>query len=272
MEKRIAECFESCRRANRPALIVYATVGCPDPAASEALIGRLIGAGADMIELGVPFSDPMADGPVIQKASQIALASGTTFPRILEIAKRLRSRHPATPLVLFSYYNILFHYGLDRLGAALSAAGIDGVLAVDLPLEERGELETVLRGHDLGLIPLVSPATPPERAERIARGCSGFVYCITVRGVTGVRSALPPELAGELERARSCCKLPVAAGFGISTPEMARAVGRHADAVVVGSAMVAQLIEGGPDRAVGLIASIAAGLRENIQEKSSQLK
>ena len=273
MKKRIAECLDRCRRQGRPALIVYATVGCPDPASGELLIDRLIEVGADMIELGVPFSDPMADGPVIQKASQMALAAGITFPQVLETAARLRSRHPETPLVLFSYYNVLFHYGLERLGAAIASAGIDGVLVVDLPLEERDELDPVLRENGIDRIGLVSPATSPERAARIAAGGSGFIYCITVRGVTGVRSELPRELAVELEQARKSCGLPVAAGFGISTPEMAVAVGRHADAVVVGSAMVSRVVAGEPDRAVELIGEIAAGLRAaDSYSKSSQLK
>ena len=243
METRINRCLERCRAEKRGALVVYVTVGCPSPAESEALIGRLIEAGADMNELGVPFSDPMADGPVIQRAGQLALQAGTTLPEILAIAGRIRKRFPETPLVLFSYYNVLLNYGLDR------------------PLEERGEVVPICEANGIQLIPLVSPATSPERAAKIAAGCSGFVYCITVRGVTGVRSSLPPELAAELGSAKKACGLPVAAGFGISTPEMARDISFHADAVVVGSAMVRTLLDEGADAAVWLIGSIAAGLR-----------
>lgn len=261
METRINRCLDRCRSEKRSALVVYVTVGCPTPEESERLIGRLIEAGADMIELGVPFSDPMADGPVIQQAGQAALKAGTTLPKILEIAGRVRKAHPEAPLVLFSYYNVLLSYGLDRLGADLKAAGIDGVLAVDLPLEERGEIMPVCEANNIQFIPLVSPATPPERAAKIAEHCSGFVYCITVRGVTGVRSSLPPELASELETAKKACRLPVAAGFGISTPEMAKSISAHADAVVVGSAMVRKLLESGSDAAVSLISAISAGLR-----------
>lgn len=261
METRINRCLERCRAEKRGALVVYVTVGCPSPAESEALIGRLIEAGADMIELGVPFSDPMADGPVIQRAGQLALQAGTTLPEVLAIAGRIRKRFPETPLVLFSYYNVLLNYGLDRLGADLRSAGVDGLLAVDLPLEERGEVVPICEANGIQLIPLVSPATSPERAAKIAAGCSGFVYCITVRGVTGVRSSLPPELAAELGSAKKACGLPVAAGFGISTPEMARDISFHADAVVVGSAMVRTLLDEGADAAVSLIGSIAAGLR-----------
>ena len=261
MESRINCCLKRCRAENRSALVVYATVGCPTPEESEILIHRLIEAGADMIELGVPFSDPMADGPVIQRAGQVALKAGTTLPEILAVAGRIRSAHPETPLVLFSYYNVLWNHGLDRLGADLKTAGVDGVLVVDLPLEERGEILPTCEKYGLDLIPLVSPATSPERAAKIAEGCGGFVYCITVRGVTGVRSSLPPELAQELEAAKQACRLPVAAGFGISTPAMAKEISAHADAVVVGSAMVRTLLDEGTDAAVALVASIAAGMR-----------
>lgn len=163
METRINRCLERCRAEKRGALVVYVTVGCPSPAESEALIGRLIEAGADMIELGVPFSDPMADGPVIQRAGQLALQAGTTLPEILAIAGRIRKRFPETPLVLFSYYNVLLNYGLDRLGADLRSAGVDGLLAVDLPLEERGEVVPICEANGIQLIPLVSPATSPAR-------------------------------------------------------------------------------------------------------------
>ena len=164
MSTRIDKTFERCRSEKRAALVVYATVGCPSPAESEAVIDRLIANGADMIELGVPFSDPMADGPVIQKAGQLALAAGAKFDDVLAIAGRIRAKYPETPLILFSYYNVLLNRGLDKLGGELAAAGIDGVLAVDLPLEERGELVPVCEKYGIDLIPLVSPATPPERA------------------------------------------------------------------------------------------------------------
>ncbi len=261
MNTRINQCFDRCHAEKRGALVVYVTVGCPNPTESEVLIDRLIEAGADMIELGVPFSDPMADGPVIQKAGQVALEAGTTLKKILEIAGRIRAKHPDTPLVLFSYYNVLLNHGIDQLGADLKATGVDGILTVDLPLEERGEILPMCDKYGISFIPLVSPATSPERAAKIAEGCDGFVYCITVRGVTGVRSSLPPELAAELEQAKKACNLPVAAGFGISTPEMAKDISAHADAVVVGSAMVSKLLNEGSDAAVKLIADIAAGLK-----------
>lgn len=238
---RIEQCFECCRCEQRSALIVYATVGYPSLAESETIIGNLIDSGADMIELGVPFSDPMADGPVIQEAGQKALANGATLKGVLDVAARIRANYPQTPLVLFSYYNVLLNYGLKALGEKLETAGVDAVLVVDLPLEERQELAPLL--EHVTLIPLLSPATSPERARQIVNGAGGFAYYITVRGVTGVRSALPVELAGEIAAMRTRLPLPVAAGFGISTPEMARAVGECADAVVVGSAVMSLLLQ-----------------------------
>ena len=261
MSTRIDKTFATCRREGRAALVVFASVGCPTPAESESLIDRLIANGADMIELGVPFSDPTADGPVIQQAGQRALKAGTRFEDVLAIAKRIRKKYPDTPLILFTYYNILFNLDSELLGQKLTAAGIDAVLVVDLPLEERGEFLPMCEKFGIDFIPLVSPATPPERAKAIASGCSGFVYYITVRGVTGVRTSLPAELASELESVRKLLPLPVAAGFGISTPEMAKAVSAHADAVVVGSAMVKHALDGDADGAVKLIADIAAALR-----------
>ncbi|MDR0932756.1 MAG: tryptophan synthase subunit alpha [Victivallales bacterium] len=258
---RINRCFERCRAEKRGALVVFASVGCPTLKESEELIDRLIDAGADMIELGVPFSDPMADGVTIQKSGQIALSAGTTLPEIIEIAKRIRQAHPETPLILFSYYNVLLNYGLERLGSDLKAAGVDGVLVIDLPLEEREEIMPMCEVNDISFIPLISPATSTERAKQIAENCNGFVYCITVRGVTGVRNTLPPELSAELEAAKTACQLPVAAGFGISTPEMARSVAKHADAVVVGSAVMKSLIEEGSNAAVTLVAKLAKGMR-----------
>lgn len=261
METRINRCFERCRAEQRAALIVYVTVGCPSLEESEALICRLIEAGADMIELGVPFSDPMADGPVIQRAGQLALRAGTTMREILSITGRIRKRFPETPLVLFSYYNVLLNYGLEPLGADLNSFGIDGLLVVDLPLEEREEILPMCEANGIQLIPLVSPATISERAAKIATGCSGYVYYITVRGVTGARKSLPPELTDELERVKKVCNLPVAAGFGISTPEMAKEVACHADAVVVGSAMLEALLDKGTNAAISLIGDIAGTLR-----------
>ncbi len=261
MKKRINDCFERCRRENRQALIAYVTVGCPSPEESEKLISRLIEAGADMIELGVPFSDPMADGPVIQKSGQLALKAGITLDKVLGIASRIRAEYPDTPLILFSYCNVLFNYGYDRLGEAMQKAGIDGLLAVDLPFEERHEILPMCEKYHLDLIPLISPATSQERAAEITANASGFVYYITVRGVTGMRNSLPPDLADGIEALKKVCHLPVAAGFGISSPEMAETVAAHSHGIIIGSAVMNTLMNTGADAAVKLISDIAGALR-----------
>lgn len=244
MSMRIENTFEKCRRENRGVLVIYLTMGLPTVEASAELACSLIESGADIIELGVPFSDPTADGPVIQTAGNIALQNGATLQKILDAAKTIRARFPETPLVLFSYHNVLLNRGLEKLAAELEEIGVDGVLTVDLPYEERDEFLPICRKHDIAMIPLVSPESGAERAAKIAEGMKGFVYCITVRGVTGVRSELPAEVKSELEDFRKVvAPLPTAAGFGISTPEMAGQAAQAADAVVVGSAMVKIMLE-----------------------------
>lgn len=247
--------FERCRRENRKALVVYMTVGLPDAEHAEELLCGLIESGADIIELGVPFSDPTADGAAIQAAGQLALAQGINLEKIFAIAGRVRARYPETPLILFSYYNVIFHYGLAAAAAAMKSCGIDGVLTVDLPLEERDEFLPVCEKYGIAFIPLLSPATGDERAEAILRGMRGFAYCITLRGVTGARESLPAELGDELRRfKRLAGDLPVAAGFGISSGKMAKDAACYADAVVVGSAAV-KLVTGAPDGASGISAA-----------------
>lgn len=253
--------FERCRKEGRPALTVFATCGCPSPEESGELMAEIIARGADILEIGVPFSDPMADGAVIQRASDLALRQGMTLEKVLETVGRIRERHPETGLILFSYFNVLLQYGLERLTARLAELDVDGVLVVDLPFEERDELLPLCRAHELHLINLVSPATPPERMRRIVADATGFVYYVMVRGVTGARDGLPPELADNLTRLRAVSPVPVAAGFGIASGEAARAVGRYADGVIVGSAAMRPAVSGRPfpeiRRAVGdLVASL----------------
>ncbi len=195
---RIAELFARCHRENRAALIIYSCCGYPAPGADETAFETAIAAGADIIELGVPFSDPMADGPVICTASQRALANGTKFRDVLALAGRLRQRHPETGIIVFSYMNVLYNFGLERLCTELAAIGVDGILAVDLPLEERDELLTLCRKNQLHLIPLVAPETPDERAEKIVAPATGFVYCVSRNGVTG-ESAGTHHPAGKTE-------------------------------------------------------------------------
>ena len=245
---RLQSVFAHAKAEGRAARVLYMPCGFPSMAETESAMEALIAGGADVLELGVPFSDPIADGPVIQAAGQQALAGGVDLPKILALAGNLRAKHPETGLVLFSYYNPILAYGPDRLCADAAAAGIDGLLVVDVPHEEESELRPIAEAAGLSWIPLVSPATTPERAKELVAGCDGFVYVITVRGITGERKALPPELAERLEALRQVTDLPLAAGFGISDHATAEAIAAHADGYVVGSAAVRALAEGGIPR------------------------
>ena len=237
--KRIADAFENAKSQGRGAFVAYLTIGYPSLAKCEAAIDTLVSEGADIIELGVPFSDPFADGAVIRSAAYEALKQGVTLADVLALAKRVRERHPKTGLVLFSYYNLLFANGLDRFADAAADAGIDAVLAVDLPLEEREELLAVLRPRGISYVPLIAPNTPMERVKESAKGLDNtFLYVITVKGITGARKELPSDLASRLDAIRAAVELPIAAGFGISTKEQAEEVCRHADGYIIGSALV----------------------------------
>ena len=237
--KRITEAFENAKAQGRGAFVAYLTIGYPSLAKCEAAIDTLVSEGADIIELGVPFSDPFADGAVIRSAAYEALKQGVTLADVLALAKRVRERHPKTGLVLFSYYNLLFANGLGRFADAAADAGIDAVLAVDLPLEEREELLAVLRPRGISYVPLIAPNTPMERVKESAQGLDNtFLYVITVKGITGARKELPPGLASRLDAIRAAVELPIAAGFGISTKEQAEEVCRHADGYIIGSALV----------------------------------
>ena len=252
---RIAQRFADLRRANRRAFVPYVTAGHPDAKRSVALLQGLEAAGADVIEVGVPFSDPMADGAVIQASSQKALEQGVRFDQVLEIVARASL---GIPVVLFTYLNPLLRGGEDALQRAADA-GVHGVLVTDLPLGADPEREAWLAGWPLAFVRLVAPTTPRERMSAIARTGSGFVYLISRLGVTGERSELPPDLPATIARVRAATTLPVCVGFGISRPEQARAVARLADGVVVGSAIVRAA-----DESVDAALSLAAALRRGI--------
>ena len=230
----LAERFASLKSQHRRALVCYVTAGHPDPEASVALLRGLDAAGADVIELGVPFSDPMADGPVIQASSQRALDHGVTLDRTLEIASAAKV---SCPLVLFSYLNPIMAAGPAVLERA-ATAGLCGVLVTDLPVGADPAREQWFASGPLAFIRLVAPTTPTDRMAEIGRHGSGFVYLISRLGVTGTRDALPDDLPATVQRLRSATALPICVGFGISTPAQARAVGAIADGVVVGSALV----------------------------------
>jgi tryptophan synthase alpha chain len=222
---------------SRPALVAYVTAGDPSLRFTERLVLRLVEAGADVIELGVPFSDPIADGPVIQRASQRALRRGTSLADVLKLAARLRKKTPV-PLVLFSYFNPVLQFGLERFASHAAAAGITGVLITDLTPEEAGDFVRLLRQRELDTIFLAAPTSTPTRLRQIARLSRGFVYLISRRGVTGARSDVPPDVKGMVRRLRRLTKLPIAVGFGIARSEQVAALDGVADGVVVGSALV----------------------------------
>ncbi len=244
MSDRISKAFARAKSEGRGAFVAYLTMGFPTLEASERAADRLVDEGADVLELGVPFSDPFADGAVIRAAAYRALENGVTLDDVLAAAKRLRERHPDTALVLFTYYNIVFSKGLKAFAEASAEAGVDAVLVVDLPLEEREELLEVLRPRGIAYIPLIAPNTPLERVSASAEGVGdGFLYVITVKGTTGARTELPADLSARLDAIRGATRLPVAAGFGISTREQAAVVSRHADGFIVGSAIVRRLAD-----------------------------
>jgi len=234
---RITQTFQTLRMQGRKALIGYLTAGDPDLKTSERNIRAALANGLDILELGVPFSDPTADGPAIQAAGQRALASGANLKQILALAARLR-RSFKTPMILFSYANPLFRYGYDALCRDAKQAGIDGFLVVDLPFEESAELHAPMKRHGLLFIQLIAPTTSPERSRRLLAEADGFVYYILVKGVTGARKRLILSAKKNIDQLRTCTDLPIAAGFGIGDGAQARAAARHADAVVVGSALV----------------------------------
>lgn len=242
MSDRIKRCFARAKAKGRGAFVAYLTMGYPTLAQSEAAVDDLVAGGVDIVELGVPFSDPFADGAVIRSAAYEALKQGVTLDGVLAAAKRIRARHPETGLVVFTYYNLIFSKGLEAFAQAAADAGIDAVLSVDLPLEERDELLDVLRPHGLTVVPLIAPNTPLERVVASAAGLDDtFLYVITVKGTTGVRTELPADLTARLDAIRAAVKIPIAAGFGISTRAQAEVVSRHADGFVVGSALVKRL-------------------------------
>ena len=234
----ISEIFKKLSVENRAALIPFVSCGDPNLDFTEKLVGRVCASGADIVELGVPFSDPMADGPTIQQASNRALAGGATLPKILDMVKRLRSGGVQTPFVMFSYFNPIFKLGVEKIAKDSAAAGVNAWLTVDVPLEESAEITEVIEPFGMDFIPLAAPTTPLERVTKISRCGGGFLYYVTVAGVTGARKALPAHFSKRLADVRKASVLPVAAGFGISTPEMAHLAAESADAVVVGSKFV----------------------------------
>jgi tryptophan synthase alpha chain len=260
---RIPTRFEALRSEGRKALVPFITAGDPGPAVTVPLMHALVSAGADIIELGVPFSDPMADGPVIQRASERALAKGVTLGGVLALVREFRRRDATTPVVLMGYLNPIEALGYEAFAAAASEAGVDGVLTVDMPPEEAEELVAALRRHRLDPIFLLAPTSPPERVRLVCGQASGFVYYVSLKGVTGADRLDAAAVGRKLEPIRALTGLPIGVGFGIRDAESAARVARVSDAVVVGSALVLKVEElaAEPDRVPGEVAALLAGMR-----------
>jgi tryptophan synthase alpha chain len=258
---RLDATFAALRARRERALVPYFTVGDPSIAASRQLVVEAARRGADVIELGIPFSDPLADGPVIQRATQRALAAGVTLPRVLEMVREMRGE-VSVPLVFLTYYNPILAFGLKAFCRTAVEAGVDGVIVADLPPEEAAPLQAEAEPAGLDLVHLVAPTSTPERMRRIARASQGFIYMVSLTGVTGERAAVAPELTQQLRALRAITTRPICVGFGISTPAQAREVGRVADGVIVGSAIV-RLVEqhGGTSELLPRVGDFIAALK-----------
>jgi len=271
---RIAQRFRALSAAGEMGLVAYITAGDPSLAATEKIVLAAANAGADVIELGVPFSDPVADGPTIQRASDRALRSGTTLAGVIELVRRIRA-HSEVPLVLFSYFNPLLQMGLEKFASAAAVAGADGVLATDLTPEEAVEYRATLQAHGLDTIFLAAPTSTDARLAKIGAASSGFLYVISRAGVTGERAELPAELPALIRRARKFTTLPIAVGFGISLPTHVTVLGGIADAAVVGSALMAEIEKAAtPDAAATAVAErirlLKSAARMGVSRRSSE--
>ncbi len=268
MTDRLASRFAACVRDNRAALVTFVTAGDPDLDRAPAILAALVAGGADIIELGMPFTDPMADGPAIQDGNLRSLTAGTTLTAVLAMVTAFRAKDATTPLILMGYFNPILAYGPERFAADAAAAGLDGTIVVDLPPEEDGELSPLLATHGLHNVRLATPTTDAARLPTVLSGASGFLYYVAVAGITGAASAADADVAAAVARLKAATDLPVAVGFGIKTPVQAAAVAVHADAVVVGSAIVA-LIGGAaagrvndlPEQVEAFVAGLAGAVR-----------
>jgi len=266
MERRIGRKFDELKQSGGKGFIAYVTAGDPSPQDTVEIVKSLADAGVDLIELGIPFSDPLADGRVNQEAAERALTAGTDFSAILRTVEQIRSSVDL-PMIFFSYLNPLYAIGFDQALASAAAAGIDGILLLDLPVEEAGQFDAAFAANGLDKICLITPTTPPARMERILAGASGFVYCVSRTGVTGAQAAIAGGARGLIAETRRHSDLPVALGFGISTPQQAADAAGMADAVVVGSAIVQRFHEeehsaAGRRRAAEWVAGLVAAVKE----------
>ena len=263
---RIDSKFETLRAAGQCGFIAYITAGDPDLKSTPALVAALEKSGVDIVELGIPFSDPLADGATIQAASGRALDAGATVAGVLDAVREIR-KSSEVPIVLFTYLNPVYVYGFDRFHADAAAAGADGLLILDLPPDEAARNAELMKSHGLLSIRLIAPTTPPERMELIAKSAEGFIYYVSREGVTGEQTSLAADIAGQVAKIKRHTSLPVAVGFGISTPEQAAEVARESDAVVVGSAILRRIGEHGKSaelvpRVVQFVAPIAIAVKQ----------
>lgn len=260
---RINPTFAALKKAGRTALIPFVTAGDPDMETTVALVGVLEAAGADLIELGIPFSDPMADGPTIQDASERALKQGTTLASVLEAVARIRMKSDI-PIVLMGYYNPVLRYGNEAFARDAAAAGVDGLLVVDLPPEEADELHRYLRPAGIDLITLLAPTTPAARKQALAGSAEGYIYYVSMTGVTGTQAVDAAAIEAEVRELKTFSPVPVAVGFGISTPEDAGKIARFADAVVIGSALIKVVERALPTDRLRLVGDFVGSLRQGL--------
>ena len=263
---RIAHTFARLKATERKALIPYFTAGDPSVEATVPLMHALVEAGADIVELGVPFSDPMADGPVNQRSSERALKHHTSLKQVLEVVARFRQSDNVTPVVLMGYGNPIEAMGYERFAQAAQRAGVDGVLVVYYPPEESSDLTAQLRERDIDSIFLLSPTTEEQRMEKVGRVASGYIYYVSLKGVTGASHLDVQEVGAKIPRIRSHIKLPVGVGFGIRDAKTASAVARVADAVVIGSRLVQEIEQSAPDQLIGNVKALVSAIRQAMDE------
>jgi len=272
MRGRIETRFNELSKRGEKALVVYLTAGDPSLPKTEELILALDAAGVDVLEIGVPFSDPTADGPIIAAASQRALRKGTTLHSILDMIERIR-RTSEIPIVLFGYYNPIFIYGNEIFAKRAEASGVDGILVVDLPPEESAELRQYTDRLGIDFISLIAPTTSDERIRKISKHATGFLYYISITGVTGTKKPLLDDIKMDMKRIRRITTLPVVVGFGISTPQQSAQIAPYADGLVIGSAFVRMIEENsGEDNLVHIVSRYAADIKKSLTNQESEVR
>jgi tryptophan synthase alpha chain len=259
---RIQGCFAALAGAKRKALIPYITAGDPHPSLTVPLMRAMVEAGADILELGVPFSDPMADGPVIQRAGERALKHGVGLKDVLKLVRTFRENDGATPIVLMGYANPIEAMGVEKFAAAAKAAGVDGTIVVDYPPEECAEFAALMKKHDIDPVFLLAPTSTDARIDQVARVGSGYLYYVSLRGVTGAANIDLSDVASHLPKIRAATRLPIGVGFGIRDAESARRIAQTADAVVIGSRIIQEIEEAGPEHAVARVKAFLAPIRK----------